>query len=152
MLSLSIFLHQERIKKKKKMRVRKNKKMMEGPSFETAHRVLTCLVTLRPQMPHLCSFLDCFSLSYFLVTYCRFSNLRLNSLNFALKFRYNKPNFCHLDVLVQKTMCAVRVIVFLDPQCFGSQEVFQHKTLNWSTLLFLLSLHTSRAEKRGQEL
>ena len=34
--------------KKKRERVRKNKKMMEGPSFETAHRVLTCLVALRP--------------------------------------------------------------------------------------------------------
>ena len=35
--------------------------------------------------------------------------------------------------------------VFLDPQCIISQEDFQHKILNWSTLLPLLSLHTSRA-------
>ena len=39
--------------------------------------------------------------------------------------------------------------MFLDPQCTVSQEDFQHKIPNWSTLLPLLSLHTSRAVKRG---
>ena len=28
--------------------------------------------------------------------------------------------------------------VFLDPKCIIGQEDFQHKILNWSTLLFLL--------------
>ena len=39
--------------------------------------------------------------------------------------------------------------LFLDPQCIVSQEEFQYKTLNWSTLFPLLPLHTSRAGKRG---
>ena len=42
--------------------------------------------------------------------------------------------------------------VSLDPQCIVSQEDFQHKIVIWSILLPLLSLHTSRAGKRKQEL
>ena len=41
------------------------------------------------------------------------------------------------------------VLMFLDPQCIVSLEDFQHKILNSSTFLPLLSLHTSRAGKRG---
>ena len=41
--------------------------------------------------------------------------------------------------------------VFQDLQCIVSQEDFQHKILDCSTLLTLLSLHTSRAE-RGKKL
>ena len=44
------------------------------------------------------------------------------------------------------------VLMFLDPQCIVSQEDLQQKILDWSTLLPLLSLHTSRVGKRGQEL
>ena len=42
--------------------------------------------------------------------------------------------------------------VFLDPQYMVSQEDFQPKILNWSTLLPLLSLYINMARKRGQEL
>ena len=43
--------------------------------------------------------------------------------------------------------------LFLDPQYIkGSVQYVQHKTLYWLTLLPLLSLHTSRARKRGREL
>ena len=41
--------------------------------------------------------------------------------------------------------------VFLDTQCIVSQEDFQHKILNWSTVFPLFSLHTSSVGKRGQE-
>ena len=37
--------------------------------------------------------------------------------------------------ICQNYMC---LYVFLDPQCIVSQEDFQHKILNWSTLLPLL--------------
>ena len=43
------------------------------------------------------------------------------------------------------------LLMFLETQCIVSQEDLQHKILNWSNLLPLLSLHTSRAE-RGPEL
>ena len=42
--------------------------------------------------------------------------------------------------------------VFLYPQCIVSQEDFQHEILNWSALLFLLFLHTSRIGKSGHKL
>ena len=43
------------------------------------------------------------------------------------------------------------ISVYLDPRCIVSLEDFQHKILNWSTLP-LMSLHKSRAGKRGLEL
>ena len=41
-----------------------------------------------------------FSFGQFLAISCRFKNLKLSSLNFALNFRENNQNFCPLDVLV----------------------------------------------------
>ena len=62
-LLLAIFLY---------YKVRQNQKMTKGPFFETAHRFLTCLLTLRPQMQHTSGFPDCFSFCHFLATSCRF--------------------------------------------------------------------------------
>ena len=62
------------------------KKITKGSSSGTAGGVLTCLLTLRPRMPHICGFLDYFSFSPFLDYFSfRFKNLKLSSLNFALK-------------------------------------------------------------------
>ena len=57
-------------------------------------------LTLRPRIPHMCGFLDCFNFSHFLVFSCHFYNLKLISLNFALHFGGKKSNFCCLNVLV----------------------------------------------------
>ena len=62
-LLLAIFLY---------YKVRKNQKMTKGPFFETAHRFLNCLLTLRPQMQHTSGFPDCFSFCHFLATSCHF--------------------------------------------------------------------------------
>ena len=39
------------------------------------------------------------------------------------------------------------ILMFLDPECIVNQEDFQHKILNWSNLLPLLSLQTSGGAK-----
>ena len=78
----------------------KNQKMTKGLSFEAAHVFFTCMLNLRPQIPHICVFLDCFSISQLLDTSCRFYCLKLTSLNYSLIFSLNKLNFYSLDVLV----------------------------------------------------
>ena len=45
------------------LEMRKNKKMTKGPSFRNGQGLLTCLLALRPQMPHVCGFEESFSLS-----------------------------------------------------------------------------------------
>ena len=76
-LLLTIFLH---------WKVAADQKMTKGSSFETFHRTLTCLVKLRPRMPHILCFLDCYSFSQFLASSYCFYNLRLSSLNSELNF------------------------------------------------------------------
>ena len=46
-------------------------------------------LTLRRRMPHICSFLDCFSFSHFQDTLCHFQNAGLSSLNSGLNFGKN---------------------------------------------------------------
>ena len=84
-LLLTIFLHQN---------LRNNLKLAQKLSLETSHRVLICLLNLRPQMLHICGFLDCFSISYFLENFHCFQNLGQSSLNSNLDFIQNKLTFC----------------------------------------------------------
>ena len=84
MILLTIFLHQK---------VKKNQKSRKGPSFEPICGVLTCLLKLRWQIPHICSFLDCFSFSYFLATSFCFQNKRQNSLNSRLNLDEKSETF-----------------------------------------------------------
>ena len=74
---------------------------------------------------------------------------------FSHDIHFKAELYHHIYCYLWKT--SVRIIldcinIYLDPQWIVSQEVFQLKILNWSALLPLLSLHTSRAGKRGQEL
>ena len=67
----------------------------------------------------------------------------------SLNQKYEEyENFPFLHVRVTSVRLILDCInVFLDPQCIITQEDFQHKTL-----LPLLSIHKSRAGKRGEEL
>ena len=55
----------------------KKKKKTKGPSSEAGCIFLTCLLTLRSPMPHICIFLDCFNVNLFLGTCCCFEGLKL---------------------------------------------------------------------------
>ena len=92
MLLLAIFLH---------LKAKKNKKMTKELSFKTAQGFLMCMLTLRPQMPHICGFKECFSFSHFLASSSWILNLRPISLNCKLNFASKKLDFCRLDVLLQ---------------------------------------------------
>ena len=61
---------------------------------------LTKLLKFKRRLPVVCGFLDCFSITDSFATFCRFHDVRLNSLNAGLNFRSNKSNFCRLDALV----------------------------------------------------
>ena len=69
---------------------------------------MTCLLTLRPGMPHICGFLDGFSFSRFLATSCCFYNLRVSSLNSELNSAQKKvickKVFLHYKVRKNKKM------------------------------------------------
>ena len=77
---------------------------------------------------------------------------------FSFLARYQvKTELHHLFIFISFIFTSVKIIldciiVFLDPQCIVSKEDVQHKVQNWSTLLPLLSLHASRAGKKGQKL
>ena len=47
-------------------------KMKKGTSFQTTHRFLTWLLTLRRRMPYIYCFLETFRFGQFLVTCCHF--------------------------------------------------------------------------------
>ena len=93
---------------------------------------------------------------------CQFWDREFMSLNqkyeervrkfFFLARHYVKAELYRYIYIVSVRIILDCISVFLDPQCIVSQEDFQHKTLNRSTLLPLLSLHTSRSGKREQEL
>ena len=81
----------------------------------------------------------------------------------SLKKEYGNFPFSHDIILKQNYIvkfislslvntCQNYIRLFLDLQFIVNQEKFQHKILNWWTFLSLLSLHTSMAEKKGQEV
>ena len=75
--------------------------------------------------------------------------------NFSARHLFKVELHCYIYIVISgkhESELHWIVLTFLDPQCIVSQEDFQHKILNWSTLVSLLSLYTSRTEKRGQEL
>ena len=73
--------------------------------------------------------------------------LKVNNRNTKAKY-----NICSKLTIKTTEQCQRRINVFLDPQCIVIQEDLQQNILNRSTFLPLLSLHTTRARKRGQEL
>ena len=66
-----------------------------------------------------------------------------------LKQNYIVVTFISLSLVNICRKCIGLYLCVKDPQCIVSQEDFQHKILNWSTLLFLLSLHNSKEGNRG---
>ena len=74
------------------------------------------------------------------------------SHDIILKQNYIVVTFISLSLVNICQKCIGLYLCFKDPQCVVSQEDFQHKILNLSTFLPLLSLHKSREGNRGQEL
>ena len=72
------------------------------------------------------------------------------SHDIILKHNYIVVTFISLSLVNLCQKCSGLYLCFKDPQCIVSQEDFQHKILNWSTLLPLLSLHKSRDEIGGR--
>ena len=68
-------------------KVRKNGNITKELFFETTCGFLTRLFTVKEGMPDIGGFLDYFSFSHYLATFCRFQNETLSSSNAGPSFR-----------------------------------------------------------------
>ena len=73
---------------------------------------------------------------------------------FLARHCFKAELYCYIFIFPKHVRIMLDCInLFLDPQYIeGSVQYVQHKILSWLTLLPLLSLHASRAGKRGREL
>ena len=90
---LTIFLH---------YKVRKNKKEDERTLFWDCPWFLTCRLTLRIQMPHICGCLDCFSFSHFLATSCCPLQLKTKFIKLRTKIHIKEVKYLSSRCIQQK--------------------------------------------------
>ena len=108
--------------------MKKKKKKRKGTSFEIARGFLSCLLSLRPWMPHICCFLDCFSFSHYFEHFLFFLEMKAMIIKFPAKIcikqvkfgssrriilllpsKTIQQNWLHFFGNLKKTVCALRL-------------------------------------------